>query len=220
MGRMSGMYFVALLTTALCSGCPTREASQRPSTTVKAKPVATVQAPIEEPAPAVETIEALPEAPLEVALEPEPEPEPEGLRLCVVPAALEVDPTLLDIADAVSVYWTEQGLPVVHSTAELGCEVLLDVGETALGKDGWNFKDAQTWIPRTMSATNPAITRFRLEFWLDPVSSQELRAALAAHEIGHVLGFDHIETEDSATGELMSPIVTEEVAQELFAGRL
>lgn len=222
MGRMSDLYFVVFVAATLCSGCPTQQVSSRPMTVVPVRNVAPVEtmAPVAQDAPAEAMIDAeFPAAPLvNIEAAEEAPAEPVGLRLCPVPEALAVDPQLEDIVSVVAEYWTEQGELVVLSTPELGCEVLLDVGETALGKDGWGSKEGQTWIPKRMSVTNPAITRFKLEFWTDPTSSVELKAALAAHEIGHVLlGVEH---EPDYTGKLMSPIVTEDLAQELFGGKL
>lgn len=222
MGRFVNFSLLGCLVTALCSGCPAQETSQRPQRWT---------ATVESPAVSATADEVLVPETIAMTLpsaEPQPEPEPEitpapevedlGLKLCVVPAALEVDPTLLDIADAVAEYWTSVGIPVYHATAEEGCVALLDVGERSLAESGeWGFKEAQTWLPHEPTETNPAIVRFKQAFWTDPAEAVELKAALAAHEVGHVLlGAEH---EPEATGKLMSPIVTIELAQELFAGR-
>jgi hypothetical protein len=188
---MSHLYFVSVMTTAFCSGCPAQHVDDRPVTVMNDNEVVTTESePVTDAA----------------------------MTICVVPAALTVDPTLPIIAEAVANYWTEQGYPVRLSTPGDGCLMLLDVQEEAIAKTGWGFKEAQTWIPNTITETNPVLVRFRQGFWVDPISTQELKAALAAHEIGHVfLGAQH---EPEATGKLMSAIVTEDVAQALFAGKL
>lgn len=199
MGRMSNLYFVVMMSTAFCSGCPAQQ--QADSRPLQYEPSNLVAAPVSEPMPA-----------------PSAEPEDDGImRMCVLPAAVEIDGTLPEIADVVAEYWTEQGYAMLNVEPGDGCTIVLDVSDEALAKDGWGFKEAQTWIPNTITETNPVLVRFRAGFWVDPMSSQELKAALAAHEIGHVfLGAQH---EPEATGKLMSPIVTEDLAQELFGGR-
>lgn len=209
MGRMSNLYFVTVLTTAFCSGCPNHGvADRRPE-------VLELQSYVAQPSSIV-TSEAAPTAEEVMVLPPV---EDDGaMRMCALPAALDVDPTLPALAEAVAEYWSEEGFPMRVVAPGEGCVVVLDVNDVALAKDGWGFKEAQTWIPNTITETNPVLVRFRQGFWIDPVSSQELKAALLAHEVGHVfLGAEH---EPEATGKLMSPIVTEDVAQALFAGRL
>lgn len=144
------------------------------------------------------------------------EPIVNYFNICVVPDAMGIDPELQDIAVSVSDYWTGQGYSMRAVEAGDNCLTLLDVNEVALAADGWGFKEAQTWIPNTITETNPVIARFKLDFWVDSTTTLELKKALAAHEIGHVLlGPQH---EPEATGKLMSPIVTEDVAQALFGG--
>lgn len=202
MGRMNHWYFVGLLVTAFCSGCPRHDTPM----------------PVWLDESAVEVADAAPTA-TELASEPVAVPtapqEPVGLRLCAVPEALEIDPSLSEILDAVADYWSEQGIAVVHSTPDRGCETVIDIGEKSLAKSGeWGTKDAQTWLPNSMSEDNPAITRFRLGFWVDPITTQPLRAALAAHEVGHILlGPQH---EPERMGKLMSEVVTDTLADELF----
>lgn len=211
MGRMSHLYFVSVMTTALCSGCPNQGRADR--RTEGFEPQSYVAQP-----GAATTSEAAPSAE-EVMILPVEEPVDDGaMRMCVLPAALDVDPTLPVLAEAVADYWGEEGFPMRVVEPGDGCVVVLDVNDVAIAKDGWGFKEAQTWIPNTITETNPVLVRFRQGFWIDPVSSQELKAALFAHEVGHIfLGAEH---EPEATGKLMSPIVTEDVAQALFGGKL
>lgn len=180
MGRMRNFYWVALVVTAFCSGCPAQESSLEQG-----------------------------EARLEVDVK--------TLRVCALPSAVEVDSTLPLILDEVAQYWSGHGHAMRYSGPENGCHVIIDVREEALTAQGWGTKEAQTYLWKEAGIEfMPALARFRQSFWVDPTTTIELKAALTAHEIGHVVGFGH---DAEPTGKLMSPIVTEDVAQELFGGK-
>lgn len=142
------------------------------------------------------------------------EPVVSYFNICVLPDAMPVDEQLPEIAEAVADYWTGEGYPMRVVQPGENCLAVIDVNEVALAESGWGFKEAQTWIPNTITETNPVIARFRLGFWTDPLTSLELKAALIAHEFWHV--FFGAEHEVEHTGKLGSAIVTEELAQELF----